>query len=114
MEATILTGVDLVYLPRFKNKLKNGRQMFLLRVFHQSEIANQEPVHLAGIFAAKEAVMKALDLPKDSWHDIQVDYKKSGAPRIHIFHYSLLATHYSLSISHDGNYVIAQFVCILK
>ncbi len=110
----IVTGVDLVYLPRFTKALKSGGQDFLHRVFHESELTNQDTAHLAGIFAAKEAVMKALDLPKNSWHEVYVVHKASGAPKVEILHLTSSIINHSLSISHDGNYIIAQFTAILK
>lgn len=112
----IVSGMDLVYIPRFKKTLKSGGENFLRRVFHETELAHPGGViqHLAGIFAAKETVMKALGLPVDSWHDIQITNNTSGLPKVKITNYQLLITSYSLSISHDGNYVIAQFVAIIK
>lgn len=112
----IVTGVDLVYLPRFKKALKSGGENFLKRVFHEQELKyppSENIEHLAGIFAAKEAVMKALNLPKDSWHDIHVTYGESGAPKVILTsHFSLHTS--SISIAHNGQYVIAQFVGILE
>ena len=113
MGMRIVTGVDLIYLPRFKKAAKFGGENFLRRVFLESELKGNNQ-HLAGIFAAKEAVMKALDLPKASWHNIQIIYKESGAPEAKIVNYPVSIITSSLSISHDGNYVIAQFVSILK
>lgn len=110
----LVTGVDLVYLPRFKKALKNGGQPFLHRVFHEAELTNQDAAHLAGIFAAKEAVIKAFGLPVDSFHEIRVFHEPSGKPVIEITNYKLPITNYSISISHDGDYVIAQFVALLK
>lgn len=121
MGNTLVTGVDLVYLPRFKKALKNGGQPFLHRVFHEAELTNQDIAHLAGIFAAKEAVIKALGLPVDSFHEIRVMKLPSGSPKVEIInlpagrqgHQSSIINH-ALSISHDGDYVIAQFVALLK
>lgn len=113
----IVTGIDLVYIPRFKRSLKNGGENFLKRVFHEQEfkhLPSENIEHLAGIFAGKEAVIKALSLPTDSWHDIQITNNSSGLPKVKITNYQLLITNYSLSISHDGNYVIAQFVGIVE
>lgn len=109
----IKTGIDIVYLPRFKKALKNGGVNFLKRVYLDGELKDHQIARLAGIFAAKEAVMKALGLPFDSWLDICITYKKNGAPKVEFTHY-LLQTNNSLSISHDGNYVIAQFVAQVK
>ena len=118
---TIKCGVDLVYLPRFKRSLKSGGENFLRKIYHEQELKKTDTAHLAGIFAAKEAVIKALSLPIDSWHNIFIIHKPDGQPQVEIIslpagkagHKSLIVNH-SLSISHDGNYVIAQFVAILK
>lgn len=114
METTIVTGVDLVYIPRFKETVRNGGQSFFKRVFHEEELKNQDTVHLAGIFAAKEAIIKTLGLPVDSFHDIKVTNSPKGAPRAEVTNYQLPITHCSLSISHDRDYVVAQFVAIVK
>ena len=116
MGDTLVTGVDLVYLPRFKEALKKGGQQFLHRVFHEGELTNKEVPHLAGIFAAKEAIIKALSLPVDSFHDIKVINKPSGGPTIEIRSTKLAdeIRNCSVSISHDGDYVVAQFVALVK
>ncbi len=113
MGMRIITGVDLIYLPRFKKSLKKGGEYFLRRVFLENELTGNHQ-HLAGIFAAKEAVIKALSMKPGSWHDIQIIHNKNDAPKVQITNYKLQITNSSLSISHDGNYVIAQFVSILK
>ena len=124
----IKCGVDLVYLPRFKKSLKRGGEKFLQRVFTERELIHLrgglrrhahlegEMPHLAGIFAAKEAVIKALSLPIDSWHDIHVVYKPNGVPQVQISsaEFTDQISNSSLSISHDGNYIISQFIAILK
>jgi phosphopantetheine--protein transferase-like protein len=110
----IKCGVDLVYLPRFKKSLKKGGENFLRRVYRKEELKKNNPEHLAGIFAAKEAVIKALSLPVDSWQDILITYKRSGTPEVKFLNHKSLILNHSLSISHDGNYVIAYFVAIMK
>ncbi len=109
----LTSGVDLVYIPRFKKVLKIGGENFLRRVFVDSELS-QGPEHLAGIFAAKEAVMKALGLSKGAWQDIAITHQRDGAPQATVSSYELRIKSSSLSVSHDGNYVIAQFVAILE
>jgi len=114
----IKCGVDLIYLPRFKTSLKRGGENFLRRVYLEQEIKHfggeSEILHLAGIFAAKEAVMKALSLPTNSWHDIYITYKLDGQPQAEIINHKSLIINHSLSISHDGNYCFAQFIAMLK
>lgn len=108
----IKAGTDLVYLPKFKKALEKGGENFLRRVFLAAELENKNIQHLAGIFAAKEAVMKALALPPDAWQDIHIKNRPNGAPEVEIPHSKL--ENYSLSISHDGGYVVAQFVVVLE
>lgn len=108
----IKTGVDVVYIPKFRKVLKKGPSEFLKRVYLPQELENQEIARLVGIFAAKEAVMKALNLPKDSWHLIKIGWLPSGIPKVDLV-YPKLKSH-SLSISHDGNYGIAQFVALVS
>lgn len=111
----VRAGVDLVYLPKFDKTLKNGAEEFIRRVFTNEELNikhRSEIVHLASIFAAKEAVMKALSLSADSWHDIIIKHDALGAPLVEVSNQGI--KNYSLSISHDGDYVIAQFVAIIK
>lgn len=110
----IVNGVDLVYIPRFKKALKGGGENFLRRIYLASELDNRTPQHLAGIFASKEAIMKALSMKPGSWHDIQISHKKNGNPQFQLPTAHLTLHSSSLSISHDGNYVIAQFMAILK
>lgn len=111
----IRTGVDLIYLPRFKKSLKHGGEKFLQRVFLATELKYQTSVeHLAGIFAAKEAVVKALSLAPNSWHNIHIIRLESGAPRVEILHQKVDIQTHSLSIAHDGDYIIAQFVAIIE
>lgn len=110
----ILSGIDLVYLPRFKKSLKSGGENFLRRVYHQDELVNSKIAHLAGIFAIKEAVIKALSLDGGSWLDIKTEYEANGTPRIHLYHPRLAINSHSVSISHDSNYVIAQFIALAE
>lgn len=116
----VRSGVDLVFLPRFRKVLNSGGASFFKRVYLSEELSDRREEHLAGIFAAKEAVMKAIGLPKDSWQDIKITYKQNGAPEVKISNFKLAPLSYekqisnsSLSISHDGDYVVAYFVALI-
>ena len=109
----ILSGIDILYIPRFRQSVTRGGERFLLRVFHREELRGGQTSHLAGIFASKEAIMKALSLPIDSWLGIHVMYNKGGAPKAIILGHKREIKSSSLSISHDGKYAIAQFIAIL-
>lgn len=59
-------GVDVVELPRFERSMKSGGRPFMRRIFtaHEESYAKARKrttlKHLAGRFAAKEAIIKAL------------------------------------------------------
>ena len=106
----IKIGCDLVYLPRFQKTVERTGNPFLEKLFTPSELTQSKSLaSLAGYFAAKEATIKALEFQPGIWHDIQVGKKDTGRP------YIILANHlmpknvisYDLSISHDGEYVMA-------
>lgn len=104
----IKCGVDLVFIPEFEERAKRGGEGFLRKIFLESELKNTESSHLAGIFAAKEAVLKALGLPAGSWHKIEIVYEKNGRPKVHVLGRKIKGC--DLSVSHTGDYAIAIFV----
>ncbi|PIQ84138.1 MAG: holo-[acyl-carrier-protein] synthase [Candidatus Omnitrophica bacterium CG11_big_fil_rev_8_21_14_0_20_63_9] len=59
-------GIDVIELPRFRRALQRGGRAFVRRIFTPAEeaYAKARPrtrmLHLAGRFAAKEAVIKAI------------------------------------------------------
>lgn len=105
------TGIDLVHIPTFLKSLHNGGQIFKNKVFLNSELKNSDdPTHLAGVFAAKEAVTKALSLPAGSWLQIKIQNKKNGKPQVKIK--GTFINYSDLSISHSGDYAISIFILI--
>ncbi len=113
-EFTIRTGVDLVRLGDFAKSLEQGGETFLRRLFHPSEIADASLDRLAGVFAAKEAAFKALDLPKGDWHVLEVQQDDRGRPFIILSQSvdtdGLLSC--DVSISHSGDYAVASVVAL--
>lgn len=105
-------GVDLVYMPRFRTALSK----IIDKAFSPHELKNPEPGHLAGVFAAKEAVTKALGLKAGSWLNIEVANKKSGKPVVKLAKNLGKGKIVScdLSISHNGDYAIAVFVALVE
>lgn len=107
----IRTGCDIVYIPRIQNMMLDKTQ--LKRVFHEDEILRFEAHHIAGIFAAKEAVIKALNIfPIPSFLDIHIRSEESGRPYVTITSTIGNNTSYSvdISISHDNDYAFATAV----
>lgn len=107
-ERMLRCGVDLVFISEFQKRAKRSGEGFLRKIFLESELKNTEVSHLARVFAAKEAVMKALGLPVGSWHRIEVSYQKSGKPGIKVLDKRIKDC--DLSISHAGDYAVAVFV----
>jgi holo-[acyl-carrier protein] synthase len=117
----ISVGTDLVSVPRFKQAAART-EGFLDRVFTPSELTltNGEPrpiISLAGIFAAKESIAKALGAPDGlSWQDCQIDYLESGKPEIVLFGKiaaiaaDMRINKWHLSISHDAELAVAFVV----
>jgi phosphopantetheine--protein transferase-like protein len=97
-----MVGIDLVYIPEFKKQLKLGRDILLQKAFTKEEVANQKADHLAGIWAAKEAIMKALGNTDVTLEDIDIKYTPSGQPYTKINGRVL-----EISIAHHGDYAIA-------
>lgn len=102
-------GIDLVYIPTFTKSLRNGGEIFRNKLFLESEQkSTDDPTHLAGIFAAKEAVIKAQSLPVGSWLKIYIKSAKNGKPQAIIKGHTTSDS--DLSISHNGDYATAIFI----
>jgi holo-[acyl-carrier protein] synthase len=107
----IKAGCDLVYIERFKKIIERGDQTFLDRVFTPHELAEQgaSPSSLAGVFAVKESVIKALELKPGSWLLIEVIKNIQGKPQVYVFEcdqYSIISS--DVSISHEYEYACAM------
>ncbi len=131
-------GVDIIEVKRIKNAINRYNQSFLERIFTPLEISNFKKYtgefltgftdkelknakehngfyqHLAGRFAVKEAVLKALGKVKLSFKDIEVLNDSAGRP-----HCSLLSNNQNnfniyISISHIKNYAVASAIITQK
>ncbi len=107
----IFTGIDILSIKDFADSLKNGGETFKRKVFTNQELSNQELKHLAGIFAAKEAVIKALSIKPGKWLEIEIFNEKSGRPFVKLINNFKLKS-YDLSISHTKNTAVAVFVAL--
>ena len=103
-------GCDIVHLRRFITTLERGGSVFLNRVFTKKERKNRRSEQLAGIFAAKEALMKAGLLRLGRWQEVEIIKDKKGRPRVNFFKKTDKVVACDLSISHNGDYVIAVAV----
>ena len=108
-------GIDVVDLARFERAV--GRTPRLReRLFAESE--RDLPLRsLAGRFAAKEALMKALgEATGVTWHDMEVVSDVHGNPSMRLTGTALAIaerrgiTNIHLSMSHDAGIAIAQVI----
>lgn len=121
----IRTGCDLVSMARFEKMLETSPNL-LERVFLPSEQSStikaddqNRLAHLAGIFAAKEAVMKALGIAAGEWQNIEISYEQNGRPKVHLGQVGVSnnalpnqsrAPEIDVSISHAGGFALAVAV----
>lgn len=117
-------GVDMEEISRIGEAIQRHGKIFLERIFTPAEIAycqrHRDPVErYAGRFAAKEATMKALGTGWGKgvrWRDIEVTRMPGGRPAIALHGVArehgerLGARHISLSITHTGNFALAEVI----
>lgn len=122
---SLVHGIDLVYVPRFRAVFE-GKPERWARIFTAQEIsdcqAQRDPMpSLAARFAAKEATLKALGRGvaafgiDRAWREIEV--VRQGGPPSLLLHGGLANsaaeagwTETALSLSHDGDYAMASLV----
>ncbi|MCZ6167425.1 holo-ACP synthase [Campylobacter ureolyticus] len=109
-----MLGVDIVSIKRISNLKQKYKEKFLQRILNENEIKlikNNES--LAGFFAAKEAISKALGVgigSEFSFLDVEIYKSDKNAPLIKFskkIKNKFNIKNSSLSISHDGGFAIA-------
>ncbi len=117
-------GLDIAEIDRIKAAIVRHGAPILERLYTPSEVAYCESYknryeRYAGRFAAKEAAMKALGTGWHGgvrWRDIEVTREPSGKPSLRLegvarsFADRLGVKNISLSITHSGNFALAQVI----
>ena len=114
-------GTDIIQISRIEHALNRHGNAFKKRFLNSSEIVLARKVEsLAGFWAAKEAISKALGCGIGSrlgFHDIQLFKDPRGTP-FFILNAQAATMHpirnSSLSISHDGGFAIATVIIELE
>ena len=118
------TGIDIAEVPRIEASIARFGDRFVHRIFTKAEIEYCESKanrieRYAARFAAKEAAMKAIGTGWNhgvTWRDVEVYRQPGGRPTIAFhgkaaeFAAKLGAVHIALSLSHTGEYAIAQVI----
>lgn len=110
---SVKIGCDLVRVGRFEKSAKIGG--FLEKILSASEISSaKNSASLAGMFAAKEAIIKALGMKAGDWQKIEIKKDGGGRPYARIADSPLEILSQDISISHDGDYAMAIAVFLIK
>jgi len=107
-------GIDLVRVPRIRHLVDKWDRAFLDRVFTGHELDYCLPKrrryeHLAGRFAVKESVIKAIG-KKIPWKSIEVSSEPNGRPYVTVnsdYRRDISGENISISITHLENYALA-------
>lgn len=111
-------GTDIIDIRRIKKAIENSR--FLQEIYTEEEISqtNRRPASLAGNFAVKEAVSKALGTGFRGFgpRQIEVLRRDSGAPYVRLHGEALKRmrelniNRIFVSISHEADYAVGYAV----
>lgn len=118
-------GVDIAAVSRFERILERHGERFITRICRPGEMRDQHPnrraQHLGGLFAAKEAVLKALGTGWDQglgFLQVEVTRDPGGRPTIRLHGPAarrareLGASRVHVSITHDRG--IAAAIAVLE
>ncbi len=109
-------GVDITTKTRFEKSLENGGNAFINHLFTPQELRQNTKDQLASIFCLKEAVIKALELPHNSWLKINTNRQSNGKVVCSFIDKDTATKISSLdtSISHEGEIIISVAAIILE
>ena len=118
----LATGVDLIEIARIEEVVARHGKHYLERIYTAAELeqCDRRAESLAGRFAAKEAVAKALGcgIGDVAWQEIEILGDEQNAPQLTLHGEALkkaneqgLST-WSVSISHSQSHSVALVVAV--
>jgi len=112
-------GVDITEVRRLRQAVEKWGQDFLQRIFTAEELKSAKNrssfyQHLAGRFAAKEAIFKALGDKNLGWQDVQILNDAEGKPFCILLNQKGKNVEAHISISHVKTYAVASAVIMQK
>ncbi len=116
-------GLDIVEVARIERDIKQYGDRFVSRILSRAELATfdkrvDDAIFLAGRFAAKEAVIKALDCyleDRPAFNVIEIVNDAGGRPELRLPHEiqnRVGRARCLLSITHEKNYAAAVAVFV--
>ena len=119
----ITSGIDLVEVERFRQLKPEILKRFYQRVFTQHERAYiaSSFERAAGLFAAKEAIVKALGcgIGPVSWQEVEITHTAENQPLVRLSSNAaalaerMAIRQWSLSISHTKDHATAMAVALM-
>lgn len=113
-------GVDVVELTRFRRAMERGGRAFMRRVFTKREEAYARArrrttvLHLAGRFAAKEAVIKAMSQIDPArmlaMNEVEVRNDRLGRPHVILHDGRRRRVSVHVSLSHVNTVAVASAI----
>lgn len=124
MNEKITSGIDLVEIERFRQLKPEIQKRFYRRVFTPAELEHigSSFERAAGMFAAKEAVVKALGcgIGPVSWQDVEIDHQADGNPLLCLHNAAdkiaanMGIAQWSISISHTRQHATAIAIALIS
>ncbi len=113
-------GIDIIEIARIERVMERWGERFLRRIYTETELrlCRKRSSSLAGRFAGKEAVMKALGtgIKGINWREIEILAEPSGKPIVRLYGKaqvkadSLGLSELAISLSDSKEYAIAFVV----
>lgn len=118
----VAVGVDIIEIERVRSILARHGERFLQRIFTEQEIqqCRGKALKLAGRFAAKEAISKALGtgMRGISWRELEVVQLSTGRPSVRLYGNASVRARqlglsaFDVSISDLASFAIAVAVAV--
>jgi holo-[acyl-carrier protein] synthase len=104
-------GIDLVEVARIKRAMENPRFVYKILTDAEREYCGNSAMKVAGRWAAKEAIYKAMGLPL-TWLDVEILPDELGAPRVKFRtnQVDLKRLRLNISITHERGHAAAVAV----
>jgi len=114
-------GNDIIEIERIRQSYERHGYRFLTKLFTEKEqdycLKHKDPIpHMAGRFAAKEAVSKALGCgigKKLSFHDIEIFHDDQKKPKVRLSDEVMILFNHpkiEISLSHSNSHAIAYCI----
>ncbi len=106
-------GIDIIEIKRIDILIEKHGEKFLRRIFTENEInyagKKKSAESFAGMFAAKEAYIKAVGGNGIEFKEIEILHDKNNKP-----FYNIKLKNYSCNLSISHNKTIATAICIIE